>query len=80
VVVEAIFDVIRQINAERVTVLLVEQNARAALRLAHRGYVVENGRIVQHDRADTLLHDPHVRAAYLGLVGEAPIPVTSTDR
>jgi branched-chain amino acid transport system ATP-binding protein len=68
VVVESIFAVIRAINAEGVTVLLVEQNARAALRLASRGYVVENGRVVQQDRADTLLHDEHVRAAYLGVV------------
>src|SRR5919202_517715 len=68
VIVEQIFDVIRQINGEGVTVLLVEQNARAALRLASRGYVIENGRVVQQDRADTLLHDEHVRAAYLGVV------------
>lgn len=74
VVVEAIFEVVRQINAEGVTVLLVEQNARAALRLAHRGYVIENGRVVQQAPADSLLHDPHVRAAYLGVVatGQAP--------
>jgi branched-chain amino acid transport system ATP-binding protein len=71
VVVESIFAVIREINAEGVTVLLVEQNARAALRLASRGYVVENGRVVQQDRADTLLHDEHVRAAYLGVVAPA---------
>jgi branched-chain amino acid transport system ATP-binding protein len=71
VVVESIFAVIREINVEGVTVLLVEQNARAALRLASRGYVVENGRVVQHDRADTLLHDEHVRAAYLGVVAPA---------
>ncbi|HEY7063564.1 MAG TPA: ABC transporter ATP-binding protein [Chloroflexota bacterium] len=68
VVVEAIFDVIRQVNAAGVTVLLVEQNARAALRLATRGYVIENGRVVRHDAADTLLHDPNVREAYLGAV------------
>jgi branched-chain amino acid transport system ATP-binding protein len=77
VVVEAIFGVIRQVNGEGVTVLLVEQNARAALRLATRGYVIENGRVVQHDRADTLLHDPHVRAAYLGVVGE-PLAAPAT--
>jgi branched-chain amino acid transport system ATP-binding protein len=71
VVVESIFAVIREINAEGVTVLLVEQNARAALRLASRGYVVENGRVVQQDRADALLHDEHVRAAYLGVVAPA---------
>jgi branched-chain amino acid transport system ATP-binding protein len=71
VIVEQIFDVIRQINGEGVTVLLVEQNARAALRLASRGYVIENGRVVQQDRADTLLHDAHVQAAYLGVVAPA---------
>jgi branched-chain amino acid transport system ATP-binding protein len=68
VVVESIFDVIRQVNAEGVTVLLVEQNARAALRLASRGYVIENGRVVQQAPADALLVDEHVRAAYLGVV------------
>jgi branched-chain amino acid transport system ATP-binding protein len=79
VVVEAIFDVIRQINAEGVTVLLVEQNARAALRLATRGYVIENGRVVRHDQADTLLHDPHVCEAYLGAaVGTAGRPLPPT--
>jgi branched-chain amino acid transport system ATP-binding protein len=72
VVVEAIFDVVRQVNAQGVTVLLVEQNARAALRLAHRGYVIESGRVVQHDRGERLLHDPHVRAAYLGIGGPVP--------
>jgi branched-chain amino acid transport system ATP-binding protein len=74
VVVEAIFGVVRQINAEGVTVLLVEQNARAALRLAHRGYVIENGRVVQQAPADALLHDPHVRAAYLGVVATGQTP------
>jgi branched-chain amino acid transport system ATP-binding protein len=75
VVVEAIFEVIHQVNAAGVTVLLVEQNARAALRLATRGYVVENGRVVRHDRADTLLHDPQVREAYLGAVAGTAGPV-----
>ena len=68
VVVEAIFDVVRQINGEGVTVLLVEQNARAALRLATRGYVIENGRVAGHDRGEALLHDEHIRQAYLGVV------------
>jgi branched-chain amino acid transport system ATP-binding protein len=67
VVVETIFDVIRQVNGEGVTILLVEQNARAALELASRGYVMENGRVVQHAPAAELLHDPHVRRAYLGV-------------
>ncbi|HLI26562.1 MAG TPA: ABC transporter ATP-binding protein [Chloroflexota bacterium] len=68
VIVENIFQVIRQINREGVTVVLVEQNARAALRLAHRAYVIENGRVVRHDRAEALLQDDHVRQAYLGVV------------
>jgi branched-chain amino acid transport system ATP-binding protein len=67
VVVETIFDVIRQVNGEGVTILLVEQNARAALELASRGYVMENGRVVQHAPAKDLLHDAHVRRAYLGV-------------
>jgi branched-chain amino acid transport system ATP-binding protein len=74
VVVETIFEVIRQINAEGVTVLLVEQNARAALQLATRGYVIENGRIVQQAAADSLLHDEHVRRAYLGVVATGNHP------
>ncbi len=61
-----IFSIIREINAEGKTILLVEQNARAALGLAHRGYVMETGRIVLSGPAETLRHDPRVRSAYLG--------------
>ena len=57
---------VRAINARGVTVLLVEQNARAALRLATRGYVLEVGRVVMEDSAQRLLADPSVREAYLG--------------
>ncbi|MBQ9453351.1 MAG: ABC transporter ATP-binding protein [Desulfovibrio sp.] len=64
--VRSIFDTIRAINARGVTVLLVEQNARAALRLASRGYVLEVGHVVREDVATTLLADPGVRKAYLG--------------
>lgn len=64
--VSKILSIIREINAEGTTILLVEQNARAALELAHRGYVMETGRIVLAGRADTLRHDPRVRSAYLG--------------
>ncbi|HET9554669.1 MAG TPA: ABC transporter ATP-binding protein [Anaeromyxobacteraceae bacterium] len=65
--VRAIFQVIRQINAEGgVTVLLVEQNARAALKLAHRGYVMEVGKIVHEGPAAELAADPKVLNAYLG--------------
>jgi branched-chain amino acid transport system ATP-binding protein len=49
-----------------VSILLVEQNARMALKIAHRGYVLETGRITMSDQADVLLNDPRIRAAYLG--------------
>ena len=65
-VVSKIFEIIRQINREGKTILLVEQNARAALMLAHRGYVMETGRIVMENEARALLADPRVRSAYLG--------------
>jgi branched-chain amino acid transport system ATP-binding protein len=65
--VRAIFQAIREINASTgVTVVLVEQNARAALKLAHRGYVLEVGRIVLADTAAALAADPDVQGAYLG--------------
>jgi len=65
-VVQTIFDIIRQIAAKGITVLLVEQNANAALRLSDHGWVLETGSIVMDDRADRLLDDPRVRQAYLG--------------
>jgi branched-chain amino acid transport system ATP-binding protein len=65
-IVVQIFDVIRDLNQQGMSVLLVEQNARMALKVAHRGYVLETGRITFADRADVLLNDPRVRAAYLG--------------
>jgi branched-chain amino acid transport system ATP-binding protein len=64
--VKTIFDTLRQINEQGVTILLVEQNARAALRLAHKGYVLETGRIVLAGSAEDLLRDERVRKAYLG--------------
>lgn len=64
--VKAIFETIREINKTDVTVVLVEQNARAALRLAHRGYVLEVGHIVLADSSDGLLSNPEVLRAYLG--------------
>jgi branched-chain amino acid transport system ATP-binding protein len=64
--VKAIFQTLKQINESGVTILLVEQNARAALKLAHRGYVMEVGRIVLEDTAEALLADPEVQNAYLG--------------
>jgi branched-chain amino acid transport system ATP-binding protein len=66
--VKAIFQTIREINATGVTIVVVEQNARAALKLAHRGYVMELGQIVLHDSAEALLSNPNVQNAYLGSV------------
>jgi branched-chain amino acid transport system ATP-binding protein len=65
--VREIFAVIRRINADGVAVLLVEQNARAALALAGRGYVLETGRVVAAGASAALAVDPRIRAAYLGL-------------
>ena len=64
--VQTIFRVIREINAEGVTILLVEQNAHMALVTAHRGYVMETGRIVLHDDTKALLASDRVKKAYLG--------------
>jgi branched-chain amino acid transport system ATP-binding protein len=64
--VRAIFRVIRDINAGGIAVLLVEQNARMALRIAHRGYVMETGRVVLSGLARDLLEDEEVKRAYLG--------------
>jgi branched-chain amino acid transport system ATP-binding protein len=66
VVVTAIFENLRVINADGVTVLLVEQNVLRALRLAHRGYVLENGTIVLEGPAERLLADERIKRAYLG--------------
>jgi len=66
-VVENIFEIIKQINGDGVTVLLVEQNAQMALHIAHRGYVLETGRLTLEGAARDLLNDPKVRSAYLGL-------------
>ena len=64
--VETIFTIIRTINAEGTTILLVEQNARMALQVAHRGYVLQSGEIVLHDTASALLRSDIVRKSYLG--------------
>jgi branched-chain amino acid transport system ATP-binding protein len=64
--VAQIFEVIRDIAQQGVTILLVEQNVRQALAVAHRGYVMESGRIVLQDTADQLSNDERVREAYLG--------------
>ena len=64
--VKAIFETVRKVNESGVTILIVEQNARAALKLATRGYVLEMGRIVMEDTAERLLANPSVQQAYLG--------------
>ncbi|MCL2563567.1 MAG: ABC transporter ATP-binding protein [Oscillospiraceae bacterium] len=64
--VEQIFEIIRELNKAGTTILLVEQNAHMALTVADRGYVLETGKIVLADRADVLLQDDAVRKAYLG--------------
>jgi len=66
ILVEAIFNIIRDINRQGTTILLVEQNARMALRVAHRGYVIQTGRIVLHDTGAELLKSDVVRKTYLG--------------
>jgi branched-chain amino acid transport system ATP-binding protein len=67
-IVRQIFEIIKKINIEnQTTVFLVEQNANLALKAAHRGYVMENGRITLSDSAENLLSNENVRKAYLGL-------------
>ena len=66
VLVREIFQTLREINAAGTTILLVEQNARQALKLAHRGYVLETGRLVLEGSAGELMDNPSVKAAYLG--------------
>lgn len=64
--VARIFDIIREINGQGTTLLLIEQNAQMALQTAHRGYVIESGEIVLEDEAGRLLGNDRVRSAYLG--------------
>ena len=66
ILVDAIFRIVQDINRQGTTILLVEQNARMALRVAHRGYVIQTGRIVLHDAAAALLRSDLVRKTYLG--------------
>jgi branched-chain amino acid transport system ATP-binding protein len=66
IMVDKIFEVVRDVYAQGVTVLLVEQNASRALSIANRGYVMESGLITMSGDAKQLLNDPKVRAAYLG--------------
>ena len=67
ILAEQMFDVVRTLNKQGVTIFLVEQNTRGALLCADRGYVLETGRIVKSGEAKELLNDEHVRKAYLGL-------------
>ncbi|MET3629404.1 branched-chain amino acid transport system ATP-binding protein [Burkholderia sp. 572] len=66
IMVEKIFEVVREISKEGITVLLVEQNARLALQAADRGYVMDSGTVTMEGDAKQMLDDPKVRAAYLG--------------
>ncbi len=66
IMVEKIFEVIRNVSKQGITILLVEQNAKLALQAAHRGYVMDSGAIIMTGNADDMLHDPRVKAAYLG--------------
>jgi branched-chain amino acid transport system ATP-binding protein len=65
--IQQIFSIITEINQQGTTILLVEQNAQQALTRAHRGYVLETGRIVKSGTGENLLHDPAVKEAYLGV-------------
>lgn len=66
--VKEIFQILRKINDQGTTILLVEQNVRQSLEIAHYGYVLENGRIVLSAGAQEIIKNDHVRKAYLGLL------------
>jgi branched-chain amino acid transport system ATP-binding protein len=66
IMVEKIFEVIRTVSAQGITILLVEQNAKLALEAAHRAYVMESGLVTMHGDAQQMLDDPKVKEAYLG--------------
>jgi branched-chain amino acid transport system ATP-binding protein len=68
IMVEKIFEVVRNVSAQGVTILLVEQNAKLALQAAHRGYVMDSGLITMSGNGKDMLNDPKVQAAYLGEV------------
>lgn len=67
ILVELIFDIIKELNAQGTTILLVEQNALMALSIAHRGYVLQTGEIITSDTAEKLRDNPEVQEAYLGM-------------
>jgi branched-chain amino acid transport system ATP-binding protein len=64
--VQKVFETVLSVSREGVTILLIEQNAKLALEVSHRGYVMESGEVTLSGDAKSLLHDPAVRAAYLG--------------
>ena len=66
ILVDSIFETIRQINEQGTTILLVEQNAQLALQFSHRGYVIETGEIALADTSEELLENEEVKKAYLG--------------
>ncbi|WP_246065312.1 ABC transporter ATP-binding protein [Hydrocarboniclastica marina] len=66
IIISQIFEIIAKLRSEGITIFLIEQNANQALKLADRGYVIENGRIVLHDTGSNLLSNEDVRKAYLG--------------
>jgi branched-chain amino acid transport system ATP-binding protein len=64
--VEKVFEMIVELNKQGISIFMVEQNANVALSIAHRGYVIQTGNIVMHDKADALLANPEIKSAYLG--------------
>ena len=69
---QTVLAALRELNRKGLTILLVEQNARQALRSTHRAYLIEQGRVVQHGQSSVLAQDPNVIAHYLGQAAEAP--------
>lgn len=67
IIVAQIFEIVKKLNQEGMTILLVEQNARMALKISHRAYVLETGRIVMQDSSQNLLNNDEVRKSYLGV-------------
>jgi branched-chain amino acid transport system ATP-binding protein len=63
-----VLDVLQKLNGRGLTILLVEQNVQSALNLGHRGYVLENGRVVLEGAGKELQENPHIKEAYLGIV------------
>ena len=67
ILVEKVFETIKEINDQGITIVLIEQNAEQALEIAPRAYIIETGRIVTQGSTETLLKDSHIRKAYLGI-------------